>query len=143
MLKNIRAENYDDLLSIDGIGESIVDDIKNFFKNEHNIKVITRLAGDENTPGYVIVADAERVESGELAGKTVVFTGSLQRFTRDQAKEAAERLGAKVSSSVSSKTSFVVVGENAGSKLEDARKKGVKIISEEDFEKIIEKNSRS
>ena len=143
MLKNIRAENYDDLLSIDGIGESIVDDIKNFFKNEHNIKVITRLAGDENTPGYVIVADAERVESGELAGKTIVFTGSMQRFTRDQAKEAAERLGAKVSSSVSSKTSFVVVGENAGSKLEDARKKGVKIISEEDFEKIIEKNSRS
>lgn len=143
MLKNIRSENYDDLLSINGIGQSIVDDIRNFFKNEHNMRVVTRLAGDENNQGYVVVSDVEQAENSELAGKTIVFTGSLQKFTRDEAREAAERLGAKVASSVSSKTSFVVVGANAGSKLEDARKKGVKIVSEEDFEKIIKKNSRS
>ncbi|MBR1734130.1 MAG: NAD-dependent DNA ligase LigA [Alphaproteobacteria bacterium] len=140
MLENIRSENYDGLLSIYGIGESIVEDFRNFFKNEHNITVLTRLAGDGNNPGYVLVSDMEYIEEGVLSGKTVVFTGSLKRFTRDEAKNAAERLGAKVASSVSSKTSFVVVGENAGSKLDDARKKGIKIITEEDFEKIIEKN---
>ena len=143
MLDCIHEEKYDDLLAIDGVGQSIVDDIRNFCENEHNLTVIKRLAGDESSSGCVVVTDVERVEGGELAGKTVVFTGTLQKFSREEAKELTERMGAKTSSSVSSKTSFVVVGENAGSKLEDAKKKGIKILSEEDFEKIIKKISRS
>ncbi len=143
MLDCIHEEKYDDLLAIDGVGQSTVDDIRNFCENEHNLTVIKRLAGDESSSGCVVVTDVERVEGGELAGKTVVFTGTLQKFSREEAKELTERMGAKTSSSVSSKTSFVVVGENAGSKLEDAKKKGIKILSEEDFEKIIKKISRS
>lgn len=139
----IREGKYDELLTIDGVGQSTVDDIKNFCENEHNLTVIRRLAGDESSSGCVVITDVERVEGGELSGKTIVFTGSLQKFSREEAKELAERMGAKTSSSVSSKTSFVVVGENAGSKLEDAKKKGIKILSEEDFEKIIKKISRS
>lgn len=143
MLDCIHEEKYDDLLAIDGVGQSTVDDIRNFCENEHNLTVIKRLAGDESSSGCVVVTDVERVEGGELAGKTVVFTGTLQKFSREEAKELTERMGAKTSSSVSSKTSFVVVGENAGSKLEGAKKKGIKILSEEDFEKIIKKISRS
>ena len=142
MLTCISEGKYDDLLSIDGIGQSIVDDIRNFCLNKHNLSVIKRLAGDEHSSGYVIVTDVEQIKDGELVGKTIVFTGSLQKFSREEAKEIAEHMGAKTASSVSSKTSFVVAGENAGSKLEEARKKGIKILSEEDFEEIIKKNSQ-
>lgn len=142
MLACICEGKYDDLLSIDGIGQSIVDDIRNFCVNKHNLSVIKRLAGDERSSGYVIVTDVEQIKNGELTGKTIVFTGSLQKFSREEAKEIAERMGAKTASSVSSKTSFVVAGENAGSKLEEAKKKGIKILLEEDFEKIIKKNSQ-
>ena len=142
MLTCISEGKYDDLLSIDGIGQSIVDDIRNFCLNKHNMSIIKRLAGDERSSGYVIVNDVEQIKDGELAGKTIVFTGSLQKFSREEAKEIAERMGAKTASSVSSKTSFVVAGENAGSKLEEAKKKGIKILSEEDFEEIIKKKSQ-
>lgn len=142
MLPCIRGNHYDDLLSVNGIGQSIVDDIRNFCSNEHNMNVITRLAGDENSPGYVRVQDFEQpsAENAALAGKIIVFTGSLQKFSREEAKRIAESLGAKTATSVSSKTSFVVAGENAGSKLEDARKKGVKILSEEEFAEMLPKH---
>lgn len=145
MLACIREKKYDDLLSVGGIGQSTIDDIRNFCENEHNATVIKRLAGDENSFGCVVVADVKQMienKNSELEGKNIVFTGSLQKFSREEAKELAERMGAKTTSSVSSKTSFIVVGENAGSKLEEAKKKGIKILSEEDFEKIIEKNSQ-
>jgi DNA ligase (NAD+) len=73
-----------------------------------------------------------------VAGKTVVFTGSLEKFTRDEAKASAERMGAKISGSVSKKTDLVVAGPGAGSKLKDAEKHGVKVISEDDWLKLIE-----
>lgn len=145
MLTCIRKRKYDDLLSINGIGQSIADDIRNFCANERNISVITRLAGDENSFGYVTVTDAKQIEfeGGELFGKTIVFTGTLQKFSRKEAQAIAERMGANISSSVSSKTSLIVAGENTGGKFKEGEKRGITILSEEDFEKIIERNLKS
>lgn len=75
--------------------------------------------------------------ASSIAGKTVVFTGALEKMTRDEARAMAERLGAKVSGSVSKKTDLVVAGPGAGSKLTDAKKHGVKVISEEEWLKLI------
>lgn len=129
--------NGDVLLSINGIGESIVDDFNNFFANTTNMSVVKQLGGDGIVQGIVQVTDVETQKSDVLSGKTIVFTGSLMNFSRDEAKETAEKYGAKVSSSVSSKTSLVVVGENAGSKLAQAEKLGVKTISENEFLNLI------
>ncbi len=74
----------------------------------------------------------------KIAGKTVVFTGALERFTREEAKATAERLGAKVAGSVSKKNDILIAGPGAGSKLKDAEKHGVKVISESDWLTLIE-----
>jgi DNA ligase (NAD+) len=82
----------------------------------------------------VQIRDAERpTRDSPVAGKTVVFTGGLEKMTRDEAKAMAERLGAKVAGSVSKKTDYVVAGPGAGSKLENARKLGVAVLSEDEW----------
>ena len=78
-----------------------------------------------------------RVEQGPLAGKTFVLTGGLDAFTRDEARRIIERLGGRVSSSVSKKTDFVVIGKDPGSKYRDARRLGVQTLNEKDFRRII------
>ena len=135
----ISNSNGKHLLEINGIGESIVDDFDNFFANEINMSVVRSLAGDGKINGVVTVTDvASSSEGGLLSGQTIVFTGSLVNFSRDEAREFAEKYGAKVSSTVSSKTTFVVAGENAGSKLAQAQKLGVKVYSEDEFMKLIQ-----
>jgi DNA ligase (NAD+) len=117
---------------IDQIGETVVDAVARYFAEPHNRQVVEALTKE------VTIRDAERVAaSSPVAGKTVVFTGSLEKMTRDEAKAMAERLGAKVSGSVSKKTDLVVAGPGAGSKLKDAEKHGVQVIDEDAWLKLV------
>ena len=120
------------LLQVDEVGEIIADCVFSYFKDSDNLKQIEELI----QLGVNIIYPTASTES-KLFGKKFVLTGTLQSFTRDEAGKIIESLGGEVSSSVSKKTDYVVVGENAGSKLEKAKKLGVKIISEEDFKYLI------
>jgi DNA ligase (NAD+) len=123
----ITSEAWSDLNTIDGIGDVVARAIVEFFKEPRNMDVVSRLL-DEVTPQD---AQAPVASSSPVAGKTVVFTGSLERMTRDEAKAMAERLGAKVAGSVSKKTDLLVAGPGAGSKLEKARELGVETTDED------------
>ncbi|MCD7110775.1 NAD-dependent DNA ligase LigA [Rhizobium sp. DKSPLA3] len=121
------AEAWDDLNRIDGIGDVVARAIVEFYKEDRNVAVVDRLLG-QVTP---LDAEAPSGEGSPVAGKTVVFTGSLEKFTRDEAKAQAESLGAKVSGSVSKKTDILVAGPGAGSKLDKARELGVQTMDED------------
>ena len=112
-----------------GAGPVAAEALAHFFHEPHNLQVVAALE-DELTQ----ILDAERPKSDTpVAGKTVVFTGALERFTRDEAKARAESLGAKVSGSVSKKTDYLVAGPGAGSKLKDAEKHGVQVLTEDEW----------
>jgi DNA ligase (NAD+) len=124
---DITSEAWSDLNTIDGIGDVVARAIVEFFKEPRNMDVVSRLL-DEVTPQD---AEVPVASSSPVAGKTVVFTGSLEKMTRDEAKAMAERLGAKVAGSVSKKTDLLVAGPGAGSKLEKARELGVETTDED------------
>jgi DNA ligase (NAD+) len=121
-----------DMDALDQIGDTVIDSLRDYFAEAHNRRRVERLAKEVN----IRVAEKPRSDSA-VAGKTVVFTGTLERMTRDEAKASAERLGAKVSGSVSKKTDYVVAGPGAGSKLADAKKLGVKVLTEDEWMKLI------
>ncbi|MFT3671469.1 NAD-dependent DNA ligase LigA [Aestuariivirga sp.] len=121
-------EAWDELTSIDGIGDVVAEAIQQFFGEPHNIEVVDALLEQVEPQPLAAVATASPV-----SGKTVVFTGALERMTREEAKAMAERLGAKVSGSVSKKTDLLVAGPGAGSKLKDAQKHGVEVIDEDEW----------
>jgi DNA ligase (NAD+) len=114
--------------ALDQIGETVIESLATYFGEAHNRRLVERLTEQ------VRIRDAERPRrDSPVAGKTVVFTGSLEKMTRDEAKAMAERLGAKVAGSVSKKTDYVVAGPGAGSKLDNARKLGVKVLDEDEW----------
>jgi DNA ligase (NAD+) len=127
------SEAYADLNNIGGVGDIVADAVVEFFVEKRNVKALNDLLSEIE----VLPAEKARSDSA-VAGKTVVFTGSLERMTRDEAKASAERMGAKVSGSVSKKTDLVVAGPGAGSKLKEAEKHGVKVISEDEWLKLVE-----
>ncbi|MCR4623624.1 MAG: NAD-dependent DNA ligase LigA [Alphaproteobacteria bacterium] len=127
----VEQDTVSELITINGIGDSMIQDLKNFFKISNNLEVMRKLSA------VVSIQDAQTTEESEWTGKSIVFTGTLSTLSRDEAKEIVEKLEGKASSSVSSKTYLVVAGENAGSKLEKARNLGVKIISEQEFLEMI------
>jgi DNA ligase (NAD+) len=117
---------------LDQIGDTVIDSIATYFGEEHNRGIVERLGAQ------VEILDAERlVAASAVAGKTVVFSGSLEKMTRDEAKVMAERLGARVAGSVSKKTDYVVAGPGAGSKLAKAREAGVAVLTEEEWFDLI------
>jgi DNA ligase (NAD+) len=116
------------LAGVEGIGPVVAESVVDFFAEPHNEAALDRLLAE------VTVEPMPALESGHpLAGKTIVFTGSLEKMTRDEAKAFAERLGAKVSGSISAKTDLVVAGPGAGSKLNKARELGVETIDEDEW----------
>lgn len=139
--KNTSSEAYENLLSIDGVGESVAHDMIEFFDEPHNLDIIKRLVGDQRQNGLIHVENAAlpSIKDSVIAGKTVVFTGTLTQTTRAEAKSRAESLGAKVGSSVSAKTDYVVVGDNAGSKAKDAVRLGIKTLSEAEWIQLLGK----
>ena len=123
------SEAYADLVNIDGIGDVVARAVAEFFAEPHNLSVVKELVDD-----HLDIQALEAIETGSpVSGMTIVFTGALERMTRDEAKAMAERLGAKVAGSVSKKTDLVVAGPGAGSKLKKATELGVEVISEDDW----------
>jgi len=125
-------ETIAEMDALDQIGETVIEAIKAYFGESHNRDIVERLTRE------VKILDAEKPRANSaVAGKTVVFTGTLEKMTRDEAKASAERLGAKVSGSVSKKTDYVVAGPGAGSKLAEAKKHGVAVLTEDEWAKLI------
>jgi DNA ligase (NAD+) len=128
--EEVRAE----MDALDQIGDTVIDALAAYFKEKHNLGIVERLTKE------VKILEAEKPASNTVvAGKTVVFTGSLEKMTRDEAKAMAERLGAKTSGSVSKKTDYVVAGPGAGSKLDKAREAGVTVMTEDEWFELVGK----
>jgi DNA ligase (NAD+) len=125
------------LLAIDGIGGTVAEALIQFFIEPHNAELLEKLSAILTVTDYVPPA---RLDSA-VAGKTVVFTGTLEKIGRKEAKSQAEALGAKVASSVSKKTDYVIAGADAGSKLKDATALGVVVLSEDEWLTMIGRNN--
>lgn len=130
---NLADQSLEDLTQVHEIGPVVAQSLFTFFHNPKNLAVLKKL----EKGGVVFpVEEAETTET-PLSGKTFVLTGGLDAFTRDEARRIIEGMGGKVSSSVSRKTDFVVVGKDPGSKYDDARRLGVSTLSEEEFRKLV------
>ena len=127
------SEMLNQIAGVTGVGPVAAEALAHFFHEPHNLDVVAALEAE-----LTEIVDAERPKTDTpVAGKTVVFTGALERFTRDEAKARAESLGAKVSGSVSRKTDYLVAGPGAGSKLKDAEKHGVQVLTEDEWLALI------
>jgi DNA ligase (NAD+) len=126
-------EAVEELDALDQIGEAVIEAAAAYFAEDHNRAMV------EDLNGQLRVQDAEQPKQDTaVAGKTVVFTGALERLTRDEAKAQAERLGAKVSGSVSKKTDIVVAGPGAGSKLKTAAELGIQVLTEDEWLTLVD-----
>ena len=131
-LDDLRAATPEYLIAIDGIGEVMAREIISFFKNARNVAVI------ENLLKYVTIKYAvKNTKTTELTDKKIVLTGTLSKYSRDEAREILENMGARVQGSVSAKTDIVLAGADAGSKLKRANELNITIWSEDDFERAI------
>jgi DNA ligase (NAD+) len=133
----LKNATEDELLELDEIGPEVARSVRQFFQNKENRNLIQKLFD----MGLEIKKEKTRAGSA-LSGKTFVLTGALESMTRDQAKAAIVRAGARVASSVSKKTDFVVAGREPGSKLAKAKELGVKTISEDDLKRLLQGGGR-
>jgi DNA ligase (NAD+) len=140
-LEKLMEADENVLLKIKGINETLARNIVLFFKEPENLKVINQLR--KCGVNWNNEIDAKPISNSLFSGKTFVLTGTLSRFKRDDAKNKIEELGGKVSGSVSKKTDFVVTGEEAGTKLNEAINLGIKILNEDEFMKLLSKEQES
>ncbi|MGB1876934.1 MAG: NAD-dependent DNA ligase LigA, partial [Rhodospirillaceae bacterium] len=129
------SDAYADLLNIESVGAAVAEDLLGFFAEAHNQEVLDGLARELTIEDF----DAPDTDSSPIAGKTVVFTGTLETMSRNEAKTGAQALGAKVAGSVSAKTDLVVAGPGAGSKLKKAEDLGVEVKTEQEYLTLIGK----
>ncbi len=127
--QNRESNSYQDLIDIDGIGVSMADDLIGFFAEEHNLEILLEL----NDILDIQAQEKLDLSNAPLLGKIVVFTGKLSKIGRNEAKAQAEKLGAKVTGTVSKKTDMLIAGEDAGSKLKKANELGIQILSEDEW----------
>ena len=132
-MENLMKASFESLALVEDIGEITADSIYTFLKNDQTIDLINRL----KKSGVNMKALEDENADNRFEGKTFVLTGSLEKYTRQEASDIIEKFGGKVSGSVSKKTSYVLAGEEAGSKLKKAQNLGIAIISEEQFEEMI------
>ncbi len=131
--ENLKKASKERLQSVYEIGPQVAESVYQFFNEEHNLETINRLL-----KSGVRIKKVESAAENKFADRTFVFTGALQMFTRDDAERLVERLGGRAASSVSRNTSFVVVGENAGSKAQKARDLDVAVLTEAEFKKMVD-----
>lgn len=134
-MENLKEAKFDDISQIYGVGDKIADKVIEFFKNEKNIREIKRLEEAGVKMNYDESEEARGNEKFE--GKTFVLTGALEKYKRDEAGALIEERGGKTSSSVSKKTDYVLAGKEAGSKLKKAEELGIKVITEAEFEEML------
>ncbi|MFH1702020.1 MAG: NAD-dependent DNA ligase LigA [Nitrospirota bacterium] len=136
--QNRKSKEYDHLESIDGIGPIVADKIVTFFADPHNISVLNDIISQ------IEVTDLEvsRTQTSQLTGKTIVFTGTLGKMTRSEAKAKAESLGAIVVGDVSSKTDYVIAGQSPGSKVKNAKDLGIHVLTEAEWLKMVRDTSK-
>jgi DNA ligase (NAD+) len=127
------AEARAELENIDGVGPKVAEAILEFFAEEHNLAVLSDLAAAVEVEEVAAPGGA----GAPLAGKTVVFTGTLEHMTRAEAKATAEAQGAKVAGSVSRSTDYIIVGADAGSKAKKAAELGVTVLSEAEWQELV------
>ena len=131
-IDKIAKATEEELIAVPDLGEISVKQIKNFFNDEINLKMLAELKNlGVEFNGQCVMGN------GQLTGKTFVLTGTLENFTRDEAKKLIEDHGGKVTGSVSKKTDFVIAGENPGSKLQKANELNIKILNEEEFKNLM------
>lgn len=133
-MDRLMGAGKEELTEVPEIGDKMAESIRTFFNQEQNLKFINNLKAS----GVRMTEDSAAGDApGKFSGQTFVLTGTLERYTRNEAAEIIERLGGKVSGSVSKKTDYVVAGENPGSKLDKAKKLGVKVVGEREFDELI------
>jgi DNA ligase (NAD+) len=132
-IEALQQASEQELSEVEGVGPVVAQGIRDFFENPANREVIRRL----REAGVTMQHTATTVENPRIAGRTFVFTGTLQRLTRERAEALVRAHGGKTASSVSKKTSYVVAGAEAGSKLAKARDLGVPVLTEDEFFSMI------
>ena len=136
-LENLKNATQEDLIAVHEIGATVAESVYQFFHENHNLETIDRLLASGMN-----IRQPETLSDNKFANMTFVFTGALQLFTRDEAEKQVEDLGGRAASSVSKKTTYVVVGENAGSKAQKARDLNIQVLTEKDFQELVNKKGQ-